>query len=105
MPKSPAKKPHNSSRQRARAFTTTTIVSFSLTILAASIAVLAGLVPLKPMSFAERIDVGSLLFVAPIVALVLAIVFEVTRIALTRPDLPEPRRQQAVRWSPGRREG
>ena len=94
-----------SASQRARAFTTTTIVSFSLTIFVAALAVLGGLVPLKPMSFAERVDVGSLLFVAPIVALVLAIVFEVTRIALTRPELPEPRRQQAVRWSPGRREG
>ena len=105
MPKAPGKSASKPKNQRARAFTTTTIVSFSLTILGASIAVLSGLVPLRPMSFAERIDVGSLLFVAPIVALVLAIVFEVTRIALTRPDLPQPRRQQAVRWSPGRREG
>jgi uncharacterized membrane protein len=105
MSKSPTPSPRKSADRKARAFTTATIVSFSLTILAASIAILSGLVPLKPMSFAERIDVGSLLFVAPIVALVLAIVFEVTRIALTRPDLPEPRRQQAVRWSPGRREG
>ena len=104
MPKSPAAPAAKPKHRRARAFTTTTIVSFSLTILGAAIAVLSGLVPLRPMSFAERIDVGSLLFVAPIVALVLAIVFEVTRIALTRPDLPAPRRQQAVRWSPGRRE-
>ncbi len=94
-----------SANRRARAFTTATIVSFSLTILAAAIAVLSGLAPLKPMSFAERIDVGSLLFVTPVLALVLAILFEVTRIALTRPDLPQPRRQQTVRWSPGRREG
>ena len=105
MTKSPAAKPRKSATHRARAFTTATIISFSLTILAASIAILTGLVPLKPMSFAERVDVGSLLFVTPIMALVLAIVFEVARIALTRPDLPEPRRQQAVRWSPGRREG
>lgn len=105
MPKSPSPSPRKSANRRARAFTTATIVSFSLTILAASIAILAGLVPLKSISFAERVDVGSLLFVTPIVALVLAIVFEVARIALTRPDLPEPRRQQSVRWSPGRREG
>jgi hypothetical protein len=41
----------------------------------------------------------------PVLALVLAVVFEVTRIALRSPELPEPRRQQAVRWSPGQREG
>src|ERR1700761_7452499 len=104
MPESPAAQQRPTARRKARAFTTTTIVSFSLTILAASVAVLSGVVPLHPMSFAERIDVGSLLFSAPIVALILAIVFEVPRIALTRPELPEPRRPQQLRWAPGRRE-
>lgn len=90
---------------KAAAFTTATIVSFSLTLLAGSIAVLSGLVPLTALSFGERTEVGAMLFIAPVLALVLAVVFEASRIAFTRAELPEPRRQQAVRWSPGRREG
>lgn len=90
--------------RRVLAFTVAAVVSFSLTLLAGSIAVLTGLVPLH-VSVAERVDVGAVLFVVPVLALVLAVVFEVTRIALTRPELPMPRRQQTVRWSPGRREG
>jgi uncharacterized membrane protein len=92
-------------RRRGDAFTTATIVSFSLTLLCASFAILFGLVPLRAVSPLMRIDIGALLFVMPVVALVLAVCFEVIRIALRSPDLPEPRRRQAVRWSPGRREG
>lgn len=93
-------------QQRATSFTTATVVSFSLTLFAAGIAVLMGFVPLKALSFAERIDLGTMLFVAPIVALVLAVLVETTRIALSREPLPEPRRQQVVRnWTPGGREG
>ncbi len=105
MPKPAAKTATAPSRRKAQAFTTTTIVSFSLTLLAGAIAVLTGLVPLRHVSFAERIDIGSMLFVMPVVALVLAMVFEVTRIALTRPELPAPRQKQALKWTPGRREG
>ena len=100
MPKAPVV-----SRRKASIMTTSTIVSFSLTLLAGGAAVLLGLVPLGHLSFGERIDVGTLLFVSPLVALVLAVVFEVSRIALTAPTLPEPRRQRAVHWTPGRREG
>lgn len=92
-------------KARARAFTTATVVTFSLTLLAGSVAVLGNLVPLRNLSLGERIDVGAMLFVAPVVALVLAVVFEATRIALRREPLPEPRRQQVVRWTPGQREG
>lgn len=92
-------------RRRGDAFTTATIVSFSLTLLGASFAILFGLVPLHAVSPLTRIDIGALLFVMPVVALVLAVCFEVIRIALRSPELPEPRRRQAVRWSPGRREG
>ena len=93
-------------RRRIRAFTTVTVVSFSLTLLAGSIGVLTNIVPLDFMSFGDRVDLGAMLFVAPVLALVLAVVFETTRIALKREPLPEPRRRQVVRnWSPGRREG
>ena len=90
--------------KKAEAFGTATVISFSLTLLAGAIAVLTGLPPLD-MSLGERVDVGAMLFIAPVLALVLAVVFEATRIAMSRADLPEPRRQQAVRWAPGRREG
>ncbi len=91
-------------RRTAATLTTASVISFSLTMLGGSIAVLSGLVPLKPLSFGERIDVGALLLAMPVVALILAVVFEVTRIALKSPELPEPRRQQVLVWSSGRRE-
>ena len=105
MPKPAAKTAKHRNRRKAVAFTTATIVSFSLTLLGASVAVLSGLVPLRSLSLGERVDVGALLFLTPLVALLLAVCFEVVRIALRSADLPEPRRRQAVQWSPGRREG
>ena len=102
----PDAKPVKSAKSRkASAFTTTTIVSFSLTLLAGSIAILTGFLPFGTLTRIERIDVGAVLFVAPIVALVLAVVFEATRIALTRKELPQPRRKEVIQWAPGRREG
>lgn len=92
-------------RSKARAFTTTTIVSFSLTLLVAAFGILLGFVPLRFVTAGMRVDIGALLFIVPVVALVLAVCVEVVGIALKHPQLPEPRRQEAVRWSPGRREG
>jgi hypothetical protein len=92
-------------RNRAKAFTTATVISFSLTLFAGSLAVLGNAIPLKAMSFVERIDLGAVLFAAPILALVLAVVFEASRIAFSREQLPEPRRQPVVDWTPGHREG
>ena len=103
MPKSAAPTSKNRKSNKAMAFTTTTIVSFSLTLLGASIAVLSGLVPLH-LNHGARVDVGALLFLTPLVALMLAMCFEVVGVALRSSELPEPRRRQVVRWSPGRRE-
>ncbi len=109
MPKSPAPATAESKPARARrinAFTTATVVSFSFTLLAGSIAVLTNIVPLRALTLGDRIDLGAMLFLAPVLALVLGIMFEATRMAISREALPEPRRQQAVRnWQPGRREG
>ncbi len=92
-------------RKRAK-FTTATVVSFSLTLFAASVAILSGAVPLRALTTVERIDIGTMLFVAPVLALILAVMAEATRIAMSQQPLPEPRRQQVVRnWTPGRREG
>lgn len=93
-------------RRHLNAFTTATVVSFSFTLLAGSFAVLTNMVPLRALTLGDRIDLGAMLFVAPVLALVLAIMFEAARMALSREALPEPRRQQEVRnWHPGRREG
>ena len=106
MPNSPAPEPTISKKKRAAAFTTATIVSFSLTLLVGAIAVLTNLLPLQSLTRVERIDLGAVLFIAPILALVLAVVFEATRIAFTRKELPQPRRREAVlHWTPGRGEG
>ena len=105
MPNKAVKSRQIRKNNKAKAFTTATIVSFSLTLLGASVAVLSGLVPLNNLNLGERVDVGALLFLTPLVALLLAVCFEVVLIALRSADLPEPRRQQAVRWSPDRREG
>ena len=91
-------------RSRAAAFTTATIVSFSFTLLAAGIGVLTGLLPVHALSVGQRVDVGSLLFMMPVVALILGVCVEVTRIALRREELPEAERAQRIHWSPGRRE-
>lgn len=91
-------------RQPAVRVTTAGIVSFSLTLLAAGCAIFAGL-PLRGISLNDRLDIGAVLLLAPVLALVLALVFEVTAIALRAPDLPQPRQQRPVRWSPGLREG
>lgn len=97
----PAKRPASAlAKSRAFAFSAVGIASFSLTLLAGSIAVFTGLIPLHSLSLGDRADVGTVLFVAPVLALVLGVVFEATRIALTRSELPEPRRRQAVVWTP-----
>ena len=106
MAKNPSPSQPKSPRRRAASFTTATVVSFSLTLLAAGVAVLSGALPLRMLTTVERIDIGTVLFVAPILALILAVMVEATRIALSRKPLPEPRRQQIIRnWSPGHREG
>lgn len=113
MPKAPEKsanpapepKPTARKTNRAVLFTTATIVSFSFTLLAAGVGVLTGILPLRMLSHVERVDIGSLLFMMPVLALVLGVCFEVARVALRSGDLPEPRQQRAIRWSPGRREG
>ena len=100
--------PHLPARaRRAAVFTTTSVVSFSLTLLGGSIAILTNLVPLGTLTLGQRVDLGAMLFVAPVLALVLGILLEATRVALSQ-DGPaaEPHRRQVVRhWQPGRREG
>ena len=48
-------------RKRAAAFTTATVVSFSLTLFAGGVAMLAGLLPLRALTSMERSDIGMVL--------------------------------------------
>jgi hypothetical protein len=94
-----------SQKHPARQLVTAAAVSFSLTLLAGSVAVLGGYVPLQGMSFVARTDLGALLMFAPVCALILALLFEVARLAIRTPlDMPEPR-LVTLRWHPGDREG
>jgi hypothetical protein len=89
----------NKPKSRGSLLTAASITSFSLTLLGGSFAVLAGIVPLQALSVAERVDVGTLLFVAPLLILVLSVVFEAARIALRSTPLPEPRPVRITRWA------
>lgn len=85
---------------RRAAMTTTTIVSFSLTLFVGSLAVFSGHVPLQHLTAGQQLDVGALLFLTSVVALTLAVIFEVSKVALTRSELPQPRQQRTIRWTP-----
>ena len=91
-------------KNRRAALPTAAIVAFSLTLLGGGIVLLSGL-PLRGIAMSERLDIGTMLLLAPILALVLALLAEVAFIVLRAPDLPQPRQQQSIRWTPGLREG
>jgi hypothetical protein len=92
-------------RARIAAITTASIITFSLTLLAAGALVVLGIIPLNFLSFGQRVDVGALLLTVPVVALTLAVVFEATRIAIRSPALPDSHHQPAVNWAVEQREG
>ena len=98
MPQPPEKsgKPR---RSRASLLTTASIISFSLTLLAGSIAVLIGIVPFRAITTGLRFDIGAFLFLLPVVALILGVIFEVARIALRSDELPDPRPEQQIDWA------
>jgi len=89
---------------RARQLVTYATVSFSLTMLAGSLGVIYGIVPVGAMSAPARVDLGAMLLFAPVCALILGLLFEVARLALKAPiDDPEPR-AIPIDWAPGPRE-
>ncbi len=96
---------------RRRALTTVTIISFSLTFALAGFALLMGLLPqdanLLAASNGASVDTGIVLLVVPLVALVAAILFEATRLALRGPiKIVKPRPTITLsNWKPGHGEG
>jgi hypothetical protein len=97
-------------KARRRALTTATLISFSLTFALAGFALMLGLLPREahflPASTGS-IETGVVLLVVPLVALVLAILFEATRLALRGPVRMAPRKQTQPLsdWKPGHGEG
>jgi hypothetical protein len=95
---------------RRRALTTATIISFSLTFALAGFALLLGFLPRDAAFLAAStgsIETGIVLLVVPLVALVLAILFEAARLVwrgpvkMTRPNPSRPLSE----WKPGHGEG
>ena len=97
-------------KARRRALTTATIISFSLTFAVAGFALLLGFLPRDAQFLASStgsIDTGVVLLVVPLVALVLAILFEATRLVLRGPlRMAEPKPARSLSdWKPGHGEG
>ncbi|RUT34996.1 hypothetical protein EMQ25_03315 [Arsenicitalea aurantiaca] len=94
---------HLSLKSRRKPTVTATIISFSLTLVAASIATLVGVVPAHAAPAVEGVDAEVLLLVVPLCALVFAIMFEVARIALRGPIGAMPLQVQSIRHWRGQR--
>lgn len=97
-------------KAQRHALTTATIISFSLTFALAGFALLFGFLPQDAHSLAasgKSIETGVVLLAVPLVALVLAILFEATRLALRGPlNLAQPRPTRTLTdWKPGHGEG
>lgn len=82
-------------------------ISFSLTFLAAGVALLVGVIPSRVIIGMNEVDVGVVLLFVPLCALLLAIIVEVVR-SIMRDGVsqPAPRRASSLdAWKPGTREG
>ncbi len=84
-----------------------TAISFSLTFVLMSVAMLAGILPPAIFALSMPVDLGVLLLMVPLTALVLAILAEAFRTAIG--GVPSPRAPRTVTalsdWRPGRGEG
>jgi hypothetical protein len=95
---------------RRKALNMVTVISFSLTFVGAGVALLLGLLPADANFVASAIgpiDTGIVLLLIPLCALVLAILFEATRLAMRGPvEMAQPRTRPALSdWKPGKSEG
>ena len=88
---------------KADALASAAVVCFSFLFLAASFAVFSGLVPLSGLDPLHQAALGGLLFFAPVLTLILAMILEASRLVLRDQPLPEPVRPRAIVWDPGRR--
>jgi hypothetical protein len=86
---------------------TITAISFSLTFVGMSVALLAGMLPPSFAGLAAPVDLGVLLLVVPLCALVLAMMAEVLRAAIRGLPRTRPVRNATTlsAWQPGQGEG
>lgn len=94
-------------RQSAGSLASVFAISFSLTFVAAGMLLLAGVLPPALSTLNPPVELGVLLLLVPLCALVLAILFEVLRAAIKGlPRVPVPRAAPALSdWRPGHGEG
>lgn len=78
-------------------------IAFSLTVVAASIALMAGVLPAAGLNAAERFDMGALMLFVPICLLTFGIIAEATRIAATSPT-SVPESVERIDWRRTQRE-
>lgn len=87
--------------------TTITAISFSLTFVGVSLMLLAGVMPPSFAALEAPVDIGVLLLIVPLCALVLAMMAEVLRAAIKgSPPKRAPRNASTLSdWRPGHGEG
>ncbi|HQZ13143.1 MAG TPA: hypothetical protein PK286_09680 [Devosia sp.] len=96
-------------RRKLMDITTMTAISFSLTFVVVSLLLLTGVIPASFATLTAPVDIGVLLLIVPLCALVLAMVAEVLRAAMKgtpqRHNARSARRKSFTDWRPGRGEG
>lgn len=98
---------HKSTSPKRKSFKLYAIVSTLLLGGGATAALMAGITPASAASLAHNADTQVAVFMVPLTLLMLAVLFEVTRLVLRGP-LPvkeTPRRRSRLNWSPGNGEG
>jgi hypothetical protein len=111
MPASSAAEPSSTvqteGKRSSRNLLSASIISFSLTFVGVSLAVLAGYLPAQQALLTGKLDAEVVLLFVPLCALVFAIVAEVLRIAAKGPLRATPARRMTPLsdWKPGHGEG
>jgi hypothetical protein len=98
---------HKSTSPKRKSFRLYAIASTVLVTAGSIAALIAGVTPATAATLANHVDTQIAVFMVPLTLLVLAILFEVTRIAMrgTLPVEAPARRPARTYWSPGRGEG
>jgi hypothetical protein len=98
---------HKSTSPRRKSFRLYAIATTAIMGLGSMAALMAGVSPATAANLATQPDTQIAVFMVPLTILVMAILFEVARIAFrgTLPAEAPVRRPARQHWSPGRNEG
>jgi len=96
-----------STSPKRKSFRLYAIVSTALLAVGAAAALAVGITPATASSLAQNADTQVAVFMIPLTLLVMAVLFEVTRITLRGaiPAESKPRRVSRLNWTPGSGEG